>query len=433
MRSGSPFIRLASFALLLSVGLSVFISRAEESSDFTETNSVLRIEDLTPEARVAVSNLAGFLSASSSGDRAAATVDDNVAAILTILQTSFAAGGGYLKTYPFARSGVAFWNALLTQINDNPGRTPAQNVADTSSYFYQIQRAIYGSSGIPAQSDAIVPTLLRIEDLIAQSTNSSSSVDLSSVEWYLSSLDSNVGSIAGNMSYLSDIDQIVNNLSSILTATYADDASLVTPTDPAISVVDANVASALWYMEQTLQDIGYEVSNLEFPTEVAITNFGPIISWMETNLLATAHDEAQAADAHRDIEQSAEYNKAQAQAEIDDFEASDTSDYEQPFAGSAVVNPWNPLLSEARTLPDKISEKMPTFEETGGDTIVILDGQSERAEIRQIGNWSINVREELQDFVNQYGNLIDWFWDLFNSLTALGAILSIWHQVHDSM
>lgn len=439
-------------ALLASGGLLVSTSRAGESSDLQESEP-LSISDLDPDSRIAVSNLAISLAASSA-NADAATVEDNVSAILALLQsvrqqniTTY-----LLRTFPNfpGRTGPVSFAPLLNRSLYENSTTPIAESAikNEDSYLYEIQRALYGKRGYPTENESLLPVLWRIESAL---TNNQSSVDMSwtnllqSQSFFLSDLLSQDSQIANNIAeYFNSVNvgtdsqwgRFVYGLWSeadIIQDVYEEEAHNASTTDSALRVADANVLRALWQMDQTLQGIGYDVQHIQFPTEIAITNFDPLIAWMRTNLLATVDDEYQASHAVSEIVSDAEYNKVQAESAVEEFDTSPLPTNGIPSFAGDVLNPWNPLLSEAVGLKSKIENKLPDFDETGGDTIVILDGTSDRAEIRNIGRWTVNVREELQPFVNEYGFLIDWFWRLFNSLTALGAILSVWHKVHSSM
>lgn len=266
-------------------------ARGDDFEEFEETNSVLRIQDLTPETRVAVSNLAIALSASSSGDRAAATVDDNIAAILSLLQAVRwnVAGSAVISSYPLFNN-----NGTITSIGTPllRGLFQGNSIVTTESYLYQIQRALYGQSGVPSSSQAILPVLWRMESAL---TNNQSSVDmgwtnrLDSLSLILSQLDGTARygfslsqwidenrNVAGNLyslqSYLASVvhshsegpynSTLLEVFDSALADVWESQAYNASSTDSALRVVDANVLSALMQLDSTLSGIGSDLSDL---------------------------------------------------------------------------------------------------------------------------------------------------------------------------
>lgn len=271
-------------------------ARGDDFEEFEETNSVLRIEDLTPETRVAVSNLAIALSANSLGDRAAATLEDNVASILALLNSAAISASGVKlwRVVPYSSGGASsqpIGNAIFRGLFGMNATSTSLPVV-TDGYLYQLQRAVYGQSGVPSSSQAILPVLWRMESAL---TNNQSSVDmgwtnrLDALSLILSQLDGTARygfslsqwidenrNVAGNLyslqSYLASVvhshsegpynSTLLEVFDSALADVWESQAYNASSTDSALRVVDANVLSALMQLDSTLSGIGSDLSDL---------------------------------------------------------------------------------------------------------------------------------------------------------------------------
>lgn len=153
----------------LSLGLSLllFFSPSVGSAQSAEPSfedTPLTLSDLTPEARLAVSNLAVAMvpvdvrSSDSTGDYDAA-ISSNVSAILSLLQSVsiYNAGVYNLRSFPVYESGGSYKSlgyAAAVSLLENP-LSPSK----TGSFLYEIQRALYGESGVPSSDLALLPFL----------------------------------------------------------------------------------------------------------------------------------------------------------------------------------------------------------------------------------------------------------------------------------
>ena len=282
------------FALFSAWSSPFSFARGDDFDQFEDTNSVLRIEDLTPEARVAVSNLAGLLAASSSGDKAAAaTVEDNVAAILALLQSykyrfaSTAAPG--FSTYPIFSGTVELSKWLSWNLNE---QTVGADSTRSKSFLHEIQRALYGQAGEPSSSQAVLPVLWRMESAL---TNNQSSVDmgwtnrLDALLQIRSQLDGTAG-YGPSLSYWLDQNRDLGNIlyslqsyfasvvhshaegpynstlvdvfDSALASVWESQAYNASSTDSALRVVDAEAISALMQLNSALSGISSDLSDL---------------------------------------------------------------------------------------------------------------------------------------------------------------------------
>lgn len=152
------------FAFLLLAGLSVACFAQEEGE--VDPSSTLVLDDDT---MAAVENLAVRMAGVNATQ---ATVDDNVAAILSFVSAwnQAASSGSMVRSYPFATSGGfsignVLGRGLFTTWNANSPPSTSQ------SYLYQLQRAIYGQSGVPSADTAVIPLLLRLDGGAVGMTN----------------------------------------------------------------------------------------------------------------------------------------------------------------------------------------------------------------------------------------------------------------------
>lgn len=157
-----------------------FSASAEDSTnDVVEVLAPLTLEDLDPDTRSAVVGLATSIA----GDRAtAATVDDNVAAILALLQSAVTslAGSRYMfNSLPrWDTAGGYLYSQGLSRLLSEDDWANNAIPSRSRSFVYEIQRALYGQSGVPSSADALLPTVWEISDFLPHLTNSPS-LDLS--------------------------------------------------------------------------------------------------------------------------------------------------------------------------------------------------------------------------------------------------------------
>lgn len=170
------------------VGLSACFSRADDiiTADNEFVSSSLTLDDLDPQARETVLDLAALLSG---GDRSTvgdSTLESNVEAILNLLQ-SVSLGTGF-RTIPFSsnRDLSLSLGAYLRQLGED---WTIQTIYPETGYLRQIQRALYGQSGIPSSSDSIIPILRVLRDA---STN----------DLYSALLQSGFGSVTNDTQHL---------------------------------------------------------------------------------------------------------------------------------------------------------------------------------------------------------------------------------------
>ena len=149
--------RLAFFLL---VGFSVVCFAQDDGDDAASSSLVLDADTMAAVEDLAV-RMAGV-------NATQATVDDNVEAILALLQSLSMGATGYksFRTLPYGQNnGTITLGQILGLYFEGTSTIP--NATSTNArrgYFYQIQRALYGRSGIPSADDAVIPLLLRLED-----------------------------------------------------------------------------------------------------------------------------------------------------------------------------------------------------------------------------------------------------------------------------
>lgn len=156
----------------LSLGLSLlfFFSQSAgfaQSADLDFEETPLTLSDLTPEGRLVVSNLAVAMvpadvrSAASTGDYDAA-ISANVASILAFLESVVTSSARVtkVKTLPQFEAGgnTGSFGGLMGSLFYEGGALnwPLQF---QNSYLYEIQRALYGQSGVPPANQALLPFL----------------------------------------------------------------------------------------------------------------------------------------------------------------------------------------------------------------------------------------------------------------------------------
>lgn len=453
-------MRVLSLCVLCLVGLSASFCSA---SVVDETNSVLRLDDLTPEARSAVVGLATSISGANASQ---ATIDDNVAAILSVLQQfSFSTGAAsFLRVLPFANingNTMAAWLANLLGENVSANVYPSQS----ASYLYMIQRALYGSSGVPSPPQAILPILSRIESAL---TNNQSSVDMgwtnllvspsgesyldypwyvaeairwSGLNWYeVAEFFSSAQGLPGtwqnlwNAVYQGQID---------IHDVWEEDATEASATDSALRVVDANVLSALYQLELTAEGISYEVYQIanRGPQVVVISNLQELIRHIDqvTNYQATASDEYQAAQYSSAIadEERAGQEAFSDQMDYDLQETSNTLAHSEPdYEVHYTDNPMSPLAT-AVDFTQTMRQQMPDVSSIDTKSRIYLfktdwdeEGLLSRRGLREI---SVDLSGSDPHVPNQFYNycerIMSWAWNLAALVTAFALFRDFWNWV----
>lgn len=136
-----------------------------QSADDDSFESPLTLADLSPEGRLAVSNLAVAMvsddirSSATTGDYDA-TISANVASILALLNSVKTGTSNYARfsTAPFTFVGNntqlgAHLNLLFTDDGGTIAAAPDRH----NTFLYEIQRALYGQSGVPSANAALLP------------------------------------------------------------------------------------------------------------------------------------------------------------------------------------------------------------------------------------------------------------------------------------
>lgn len=263
------------FALFLAWLLPCSFVRADDSfvDDSFEDDLESREEiEFDSETLQAVTNFARSVSGVNATQ---ATVDDNVAAILALLQsvrqTPSVAANTWFRTNPYYNDNYTIGAVLNRLFSSNTTLYNNALPSQGSSYLYMIQRALYGKNGSPVSHDAINPTLLRMESLLEASTNSapqdlSWTNYISNIASSLSALEYTGQDLSSWRSYwdvelplISGSSVVLSNLLSLVFESSADNAS---SSDPALRVVDPVLESLLDQISQTLGSIGSDVSDL---------------------------------------------------------------------------------------------------------------------------------------------------------------------------
>lgn len=194
--------RASCFACVLASLLPCFFPVAANADDTNFVFRSLSVEDLTQEQFDSFSALAPVvLAASSTGN-----ITNDVAAILELLLN---ASNRNSSTWRFKTevdliaglNATRFFNLLFSERANEGQPTQAQ------SYLYEIQRALYGSSGVPSQHDSVISTLLRVEQkpVSTWTTNDIlrllSAVNLARSPWTTNDVESLVGDVSHFLSW----------------------------------------------------------------------------------------------------------------------------------------------------------------------------------------------------------------------------------------
>lgn len=459
-------IRRASFSLLLSVGLWVSSSSADEVEEFEVTNSVLRIEDLSPQEFDTLAGLSRVVLGANAASASSGNITNDVASILSWLNAltlTTGAGKKWLATWPQASSYQTMGQFLGRMLSENDINTNGQQARNTS-FFYEIQRALYGASGVPSSSQAILPVLWRME---AALTNNQSSVDmgwtnrLNSLSLILSQLDgsANYGyslsdwiyrnldvsqSLYSLQSYLASVvhshsegpynSTLLEVFDSALADVWESQAYNASSTDSALRVVDANVLSALLQLDQTAQGISSEVSLIanRGPQVVVISNLQELIRHIDqvTNYQATAADEYQSAQMDYETSDVESDGRAALSYQMDETQATmdSTVSTNYDFGSGSVQNPYNPIGSMISSFGQNLDSKLPEFNETGDEIIVLFDAQSDTP-MDAAGVVRVNLRETMGSYVNTCGNVMSWFWRIVNAVFTILLVLRCMREV----
>lgn len=167
--STSRFTRfLCSLACALAFCFSSLRTYADEFEDVVPVLSVGQLDEDQFRALAALAPVA--LGSSASGN-----ITNDVAAILALLQSvSSTYAGSRLLFNTISRwdtaGGYLFPQALARLMSDEDwsnNTIPSRS----SSFLYQIQRALYGQSGVPSASNAIQPILLRMLSTMSAQSN----------------------------------------------------------------------------------------------------------------------------------------------------------------------------------------------------------------------------------------------------------------------
>lgn len=249
-------------------------SSDEFDEQLTTDSSVLSVDALTPSEFASLSALAPTLL----GATASGNITNDVAAILDLLNDQYTRYG--FRVVPMVASDSSFTLAryLLSLMYEN-GTTAGMGSALTlsRSYLYEIQRALYGQTGVPSQGEAIQPLLARIaaassldqnwtnllvddygQSLLLYPYEVADDIMSSGLNWYdvaefFCSAQGAPGTWANlwNAVYWGVYD---------LHDVWIEDATDASASQSALRVVDANAASYLDQILITLQDFEYGVS-----------------------------------------------------------------------------------------------------------------------------------------------------------------------------
>lgn len=240
------------------------------SQDYDQVRSSLESD---PVIMSAVEDLAVRISGA---DASTATVDDNIQSILDLLTAHTTQGVSAFRTVPV--SGGTVGAASLGTIIE---KSLSENWTHTSqpqsgSYLYEIQRALFGSSGVPSSSDAIQPILKRLAT--QSSVDSSFLSNLASrvtqklttdLQDFLTRSDENhyrlpesVYSISTDSDHIrTTVDDILYLLQTKLDTTLGNLASYLSSIDSGINGIDSQLQSALNSSLADLETILRDVSS----------------------------------------------------------------------------------------------------------------------------------------------------------------------------
>lgn len=131
---------------------------AEETGEF-------EFVEFDSDTLLSVTNLARSISGVNA---TTATFEDNVAAILDLLQKAVSPSSKkWIHSTPMWVDSQVFTLGQVLQRWLSDTTSASSFPAQDASYLYQIQRALVGQAGIPSQNDSLLPTLWRIEDILA--------------------------------------------------------------------------------------------------------------------------------------------------------------------------------------------------------------------------------------------------------------------------
>lgn len=187
--------RVFSLCLAFLVGLSASICRADE---VVEETSFVSVDDLTEEQFTELASLSVAVRSAAGVSATSGNITNDVAAILAILQNGVFSNGRFI-TVPYTTGNLPLQNFLFG-LGEN---WTSSSAARSSSFLYEIQRALYGSMGVPSASDAIQPLLYRLTTNLL----SSSRLDMSFTNSVLSELQDSNASLDYVLGSLQDIYQ----------------------------------------------------------------------------------------------------------------------------------------------------------------------------------------------------------------------------------
>lgn len=328
---------LASCAVLFCGSL-----RADDS--FEAGEEVFQSVEFDSSTLQAVTNLARSIAGVNATQ---ATVDDTAASILALLQTWSVTGTSpAIRSYPAATTsgfpiGTQLGRGLFSTWNAN---SPP---ATSSSYLYQIQRALFGASGTPAQSSAVIPLLLTMTDLLRTSTtSSSSSVSLSLLESLASDIATSAASIDSSLQnidtstfdalgYLYSIDSVLADLDF---TEYSE-----------LRVHDDDLLSELAGFRQEFNSVpwGSVGSQVDVTGQVSVAGFDQVelgISQIVARVQVMDQVDVDSEDLGGDISDTADDIEDQYQSELEDLEDEDLPTIEGTYTPS--VNPSEDHISD---------------------------------------------------------------------------------------
>lgn len=162
-----------------------------------------------------------------------------------------------------------------------------------------------------------------------------------------------------------------------------------------------------------------------------------------SNLVETSHDQYRAAqmDSHVSSVES-EGRAALEEAYDSSSEQADTATSVEPTWSptGTYTNPYDPIGELIQTYRDDIvssdSGIVPDLEDVGkglDEKVVIFDGKSGIDDLDQVGEISFNIREEMGEYLNICGNVMENLWTVINAALTVVLVVRSLHEIGEAI
>lgn len=162
-----------------------------------------------------------------------------------------------------------------------------------------------------------------------------------------------------------------------------------------------------------------------------------------SNLVETSQDKYRANQMNSSVSSAESEGRAALEEAYDSSsEQADTATSVEPTWSptGSYTNPYDPIGELIQTYHDDIvssdSGVVPDLEDVGkglDEKVVIFDGNSGIDELDQVGEISFNIREEMGEYRNTVGNVMENLWNVINAALTVVLVVRSLHEIGEAI